>query len=42
MGYNEYIEIFYKYGGKVTSFKEVKKFLKNETRNIFDDDEILE
>ena len=40
-GYNKYIEIFYKYGGIVTSFPEVKKFLKKETRDIFDD-EILE
>ena len=41
MGYNKYIETFYKYGGIVTSFQEVKKFLKNETRNFLDD-EILE
>ena len=40
-GYNKYIETFYKYGGIVTSFPEVKKFLKKETRDIFDD-EILE
>ena len=41
MGYNKYIETFYKYGGIVTSFQDVKKFLKNETRNFLDD-EILE